>query len=237
MKRLPTYLVAVAIVSLSLLTVGGAGKAMPNSLIVAVLTKIVPEVDHKPDAEEWKQAGIGDQLGYGDLIKTGEKALAVIKFLDKSIVKLREKSELRITKESEQAKGLKDVRLQKGVIGFIIGSQQEAEEFRFTSPTSVAAIRGTRGSFTSTAFSDTLIVTEGTVQLSNTISDSTVSVPEGFTGVSNADGTVSVHPSTAEEVSSAQASIGAGDETKQFELELRDGEGNKKKLKIDFREE
>jgi hypothetical protein len=169
-------------------------------------------------------------------VKTGDGALAIIKFNDKSIVKVREKSELLITGEVDGNTVLKEVGIQKGVIGFIIGKQGSNEEFRFTSPTSVAAIRGTGGAMMVGPASDTLVVTEGLINFTNTRSGQSGNVGAGSTGIARSDGSMEVRASTVAETAAAQAIVSAGDSENSLEFELQDGQGNKKKLKIDYRE-
>ncbi len=210
--------------------------AAPSGVIAAFFAKIIPVVDYKSGPGDWVAAKKGGVLSAGDQVRTGEGALAIIKFNDKSIVKVREKSELLITGEVDENTVLKEIGMQKGVIGFIIGKQNSNEEFRFTSPTSVAAIRGTGGAFIVGTSSDTLVVTEGLIRFTNTISNESGDVAAGFTGISKSDGTLEVRASTQAETAAAQAMVNAGESENSIEFELQDGQGNKKKLKIDYRE-
>jgi ferric-dicitrate binding protein FerR (iron transport regulator) len=223
------YTFATAIGLCALLAVSLTDSSGASNTTIAFFAKIIPMVSHKAVSADWVEAKGTDVIQYGDKVRTSEKALAIIKFVDKSIVKLREKSELTVT--GDQTK--KDVLLHEGVIGFSIGKQEKDEEFRFTSPTSVAAIRGTEGLFESKSVADTLIVAEGVVELTNRSADSTVSVRAGFTGISGADGSLLVVPSTLAQRNRARAAI---DSENLLEIDLRDGQGNRKKLRIDFKE-
>jgi len=202
----------------------------------AFFAKIIPQVTHKAGTADWAPATKAAIISVGDRIRTAQDALAIIKFADRSIVKVRENSELVITGSVDEKKIVKEVDVRKGVIGFIIGKQEDNEQFRFTSPTSVAAIRGTRGAFLVGADADTLVVTEGTVRLSNSSSGDILDVTVGFTGISRSDGSIEVRASSPEETAAAQEAVESGDTDNQFELELQDGQGNKKKLKIDFKD-
>ena len=208
----------------------------PPGTIAAFFAKIIPQVEHKAASGSWIGAVKGGVISAGDRVKTGDGALAIIKFNDKSIVKVREKSELLVTGKVDEKTVLKEVGMQKGVIGFIIGKQNDNEQFRFTSPTSVAAIRGTAGAFTVGAGSDTLVVTEGSIQLTNTVSNEAQNVGAGSTGISRADGSLEVRASTPAEAAAAQALVEAGESENSLEFDLQDGQGNSKKLKIDYRE-
>jgi hypothetical protein len=226
-----TVLIAATLIILCgilLMSLPGSSEASSGTTI-AFFAKIIPVVDHKAESTEWVTAKGSDVIRFGDKVRTAEKALAIIKFLDKSIVKVREKSELTVTGNEKQ----KEVLFEKGVIGFSIGKQEKDEGFRFTSPASVAAIRGTEGLFESGTDADTLIVEEGLVELTNKISDSTVSVGAGFTGISTSSGTVMAIPSTAAQRNRARAAI---ESDNLLEIDLRDGQGNRKRLKIDYKE-
>jgi hypothetical protein len=127
----------------------------------------------------------------------------------------------------------KSVEVQTGVVGFNVAKQRSSEEFRFTSPTSVASIRGTAGVFNSSAQSDTLTVTEGLVQLFNRVSSRTVDVGAGFTGISGKNGSIESRTTTEQE---RQAALNAlrDDARRRLDIELRDPQGKTNRLKIEF---
>jgi hypothetical protein len=203
---------------------------------IAVLSKVVPEVTRLEAGRDWANARRGDLLSSGDRIKTGDRALAIIKFKDNSLVRVRERSELVVTGATAGSSFSKSVDVENGVVGFTISKQKADEEFRFTSPTSVASIRGTGGLFASADTTDTLTVIEGSVRLLNRISSQTVEVGAGFTGISFRNGSVAARPSTRNEKRAAQDALKTGDTQKQLKLRLRDNKGNTKDLIIDFKE-
>jgi hypothetical protein len=120
-------------------------------------------------------------------------------------------------------------------VGFSIQKQRPQEEFQFTSPTSVASVRGTGGSFAATDSSDTLMVIEGVVSLLNRRSGRSIDILPGFIGYSNPDGTMDSRPATPDERKAAEAVSGNGS-VKKLEFELRDNQGKSKKLHIDIKE-
>jgi len=201
---------------------------------VGLVSKVVYDVTRKELESEWQKAIRGETLASGDRVKTGERSLAVIKFKDNSLVRVRELSELTVTGSMSGRAFSKEVRIDKGVIGFTIQKQKPEEEFRFTSPTSVASIRGTGGSYSRQA-SDTLIVTEGAILFTNTVSDQSVMVEAGFTGISGSDGTISTRPSTPDERRSALDASRIGEQDNKLEFELRDRQGDRKQLRIEYR--
>jgi hypothetical protein len=170
------------------------------------------------------------------MVKTGERSLALIKFKDNSLVRMSEKSELVVIGRMNGQAFSKSVDLQNGAVGFTIQKQEPDEEFRFSSPTSVASIRGTGGLFRVSDASDTLTVLEGAVAFHNRFSDTTVSVQAGWTGISTPTGGLSLHRSTADERRAAEDAVKTGDKPSQLEFELHDGKGHTKELKIDFKD-
>ncbi|MCF8267180.1 MAG: FecR family protein [Ignavibacteriales bacterium] len=112
---------------------------------VAVINKVVKDVNFKRGESDWQNAKPGVTLLDHDVIKTGAKSLAVVSFLDGSVVRLRENSDLTIYGNKAEKKLDKNVYIDKGAVGFDV-KKQEDEEFKFTTPTMVASIRGTSGS-------------------------------------------------------------------------------------------
>ena len=208
----------------------------PAESSVALVSKVVLDVTRKEVTKDWQIAKRGETLSSGDRVKTGEKSVAVIKFKDNSLVRVRERSELTVTGTTQGSSFSKSVNVQSGVVGFNIRKQQPDEVFRFASPTSVASIRGTGGQFTSHDLFDTLTVVEGAVLMTNSKSSDSVVVQAGFTGLSNPDGTISSRPATPEELTAAQNASRLSDQENRLEIELRDNQGNRKELKIDIKE-
>jgi hypothetical protein len=201
---------------------------------VGLVSKVVYDVTRKELDSDWQKALRGETLASGDRVKTGDRSLAVIKFKDNSLVRVRERSELTVAGGMNGRAFSKEVRIDKGVVGFTIQKQQPEEEFRFTSPTSVASIRGTGGSF-SRQLVDTLVVTEGSILFTNTISSQSVFVEAGFTGISSPDGAIVTRPSTPGERQSALDASRVGEQENKLEFELRDRQGGRKQLRIDYR--
>jgi hypothetical protein len=227
----------IAPLALSIALLGQSTPALPpvaNS--VALISKVVLDVSRREVGKDWQSAKKGETLGSGDKVKTGAKSIAIVKFKDNSLVRVRELTELTVTGAMSGSAFSKAVEMKSGVVGFNIKKQQTGEEFRFSSPTSVASIRGTGGSLSSFANADTLIVTAGLVEFSNNISSTKVDVPAGYTGISKPDGTITTRPSTPEERAAAEEAARVSEQDSRLEFDLRDGRGNSKRLKIDFKE-
>ena len=207
----------------------------PATTTVALITKIVQEVTKKTGADEWKKASKGEPLIFGDQVQTGKKSLAVVTFIDKSIVRVREQSILTVGGEAGSPGSLsKTVQLTSGAFGFDIKKQLQNEMFRLTSPTSVASIRGTMGKMSGGQGNDTLTVTKGLVNFANNISNKNIDVPEGFIAFSDQDGSLTSRKATDGELADAN-SLAQGGTSNELNLELKDPQGNKKDLKIKFK--
>ena len=233
MKSIP-YIALTALVAGMCFPVA-APALPPAEQTVALVSKVILDVTRKEDGKDWQKAKRGETLASGDRVKTGEQSIAIIKFKDNSLVRVREKTELTVTGTIHGSAFSKSVNIQKGVVGFNVQKQRPEEEFRFSSPTSVASIRGTGGALTING-SDTLVVTEGLVRLTNNVSSEFVEVGAGFTGISNPDGTISSRQSTPAERSAAENAARATEQDNRLEFDLRDGQGNSKRLIIDYNE-
>jgi hypothetical protein len=225
------------ITSAALLFAVAASAAAPSGSgnTVGLISKVIQDVSHKQVNQDWQKAQKGEPLVSGDRVKTGERSIAIIKFLDNSLVRVRELSELTVSGSLDGGAFLKSVDLQNGVVGFNIQKQRPQEEFHFSSPTSVASIRGTGGLFSTSESSDTLTVIEGIVNFTNKASGKSVDVSAGFTGISNPDGSLQNRPATRAERVAAEEAAGDGS-LKKLELDLRDNQGKSKKLHIDIKE-
>lgn len=182
---------------------------------VALVSRVVLDVTRKEAFRDWQIARRGETLSSGDRVKTGKNSVAVIKFKDHSLVRVRERSEVAVMGTRKKLLFSKSVNLDKGVVEFSIEKQKSDEEFRITSPTSVASIRGTDGKFASGGLSDTLTLIEGAVILTNMKSSRSVEVKAGYTGISDPDGTISVRRATPDELKTASGVAGEGNEAIQ----------------------
>lgn len=218
-----------------LLAVGAAPPA--GDTVIALISKVILDVTRMQVGKDWQPAQRGEVLASGERVRTGEKSLAVIKFKDNSMLRVREKTEVLIAGVQEGNAFSKSAEVERGVIGFNIKKQRQGEEFRFTSPTSVASIRGTSGQFTTSDSADKLIVLEGLVRLTNKVSAQSVDVGAGYTGLSTRDGKVQMRPSTPEEKQAAEASAQIAEQENRLDIELDDGKGNKKRIEIKYKQQ
>lgn len=166
---------------------------------VATVFKPVGTVEHKAENKDWTKAKPAMPLISGDLIRTGENSFAIIKFLENSVLRVQEKSEVTINGEISKGEFSKNVHLERGELGFNV-KKRPNEKFEFSTPTSVASIRGTAGLLmTGLDSNDVLILGSGTVDFRNLISNFTTQVNGGQTAYSFSDGTIKVDSTTQEE--------------------------------------
>lgn len=113
--------------------------------IQAVVVKVVRDVKKKSAATGWQQALPADRLRSGYQLRTDDRSLAMVMFPDQSKLIIRAKSIVEI-KGQKQDKQIVDrsVHVERGRLAFEV-KKQEREQFRFSSPISVASIRGTMG--------------------------------------------------------------------------------------------
>ncbi|MBI3189884.1 MAG: FecR domain-containing protein [Ignavibacteriales bacterium] len=205
---------------------------------IALAVKVIREVSRKTETIDWTTAKKGELIYSGDHVRTGDRSIAIVKFTDNSILRVREKSELEILGEQKDGGLEKNVHLTRGEFSFDI-QKQENEKFIFTSPTSVAAIRGTRGTMVRLDSGDVVVVIEGLVNLLNSISNTGVDVGPGQTGISYTDGRVFVRDATSNETTNAQRSVNAGNgggRENLLDIELKDDQNNKKRLRIRYKD-
>src|SRR5215831_19173232 len=121
MKTILRYTLSLCLMSgISLVP---ALRAADNSS-VALITKIVQVVDRKSAEQDWKKAQTSDVLSSGDGVRTGQRSLAIVKFIDNSIVRVRPQSEVTILGETPAPGTLsKNIRLLKGAFGFEVKKQ------------------------------------------------------------------------------------------------------------------
>lgn len=164
---------------------------------VAVTTKSEGDVSLKRAAEAQYQPGlsIGTAIQNSDWILTGDNGFGVLVFIDdKSQLKIREQTEIEIQGSAEQQAAAlqKDIQIGNGQVKAEI-SQQGQGNFSITSPTSVAAVKGTEFWFSADSVDgDLIVVLEGVVGLTNRISGDTVTVSANQTGRSGTNGDLEV---------------------------------------------
>ncbi len=138
----------------------------PDGSTVALVKKIVKDVTYKKSGQsDWEVAKTGTPLSDGGQVKTGANSLALVLFTDGSgLLRVRENTVLNIYGTKDGKKMNKNTFIEKGRLGFEV-NKQEDDEFKFTTPTAVASIRGTAGLFKVDSLGTTLVGIEGLIDV------------------------------------------------------------------------
>jgi hypothetical protein len=125
-------------------------KAKAKENAVGYIDKIIKEILYSRNGKDWeKQTKKGQALTPSNEIKTEKDCFAIVKFTDNSVLRIRENSYLKIYADAAgegRNKGIKkNAYIDKGSAGFKVEKQKNNNEFKFTTPTMVASIRGTEG--------------------------------------------------------------------------------------------
>jgi hypothetical protein len=116
----------------------------------------------------------------------------LIRFTDQSKLILREKSIVTIKGEVQGKEILsRSVHMDHGNMIFDV-KKAETEQFRFSTPISVASIRGTRGGLLSDIRVDSFTIVAGLSDFTNSVSGKTGTVGAGQTGVADSSGNLSI---------------------------------------------
>jgi hypothetical protein len=139
----------------------------PGNSPIALVKKIVKDVTYKKAGQsDWEVAKTGTPLSDGEQVKTGANSLALVLFTDGSgLLRVRENTILNIYGAKDGRKLNKNTFIEKGKLGFEV-NKQEDDEFKFTTPTAVASIRGTAGLFKVDSLGTTLVGIEGLIDVS-----------------------------------------------------------------------
>jgi len=199
---------------------------------IAVTAKLMGGTEHKILGGEYKpDLKRGMQLNDRDWVRTKSDGYLALMFIDdKSLLKLRENSELKITAVRTSTGLDKSIQMSFGKVKAEI-SPQSSGEFTITTPTSVASVKGTIFWIISTPSGDIIVGIEGTVTVTNTESGETVTVGVGQTATSSIDGTIGVAPTPPGGVPDDP---GATDEGNQIRIKLENADGDSKEIIIDY---
>ena len=160
---------------------------------IAVATKVKGDVQlMKVETDNFLGLNPGTILSDGDKIRTGKSGFAAIIFIDdKSILKIKENSEVVLTGQRTAASISKKINMDGGTIRATITKQNT--DFIIQTPTSVASVKGTDfWMITDPITGDQIIAIEGIIGLVNIETGQAVDVTEGMTGLSTPDGQTSV---------------------------------------------
>jgi hypothetical protein len=198
MKRKSTFLILV--VSSIFLLSPAWRTPQDKGDFPATVIKVVKSVDKKSLTTGWQKALLADQLHSGYQLRTEQGSFAMIKFPDETKIIVRQNSIVEVKAQVQGRQVLdRSVFMTRGNVAFDV-KKQATEQFRFSSPVSVASIRGTQGGYSSGADSvDQLIINEGLATLTNLLSHLSQDVSTGQIGISYGNGHIDVHNSSHDE--------------------------------------
>ena len=176
----------------------------------------------------------GSPLSHQDKIKTGKNGYIALMYLDdKTVVKILGNSDLTISGDRSGNKINKSLDIKYGKIAANV-KPQKGKEFRISTPTSVASVKGTEFAIQSDPSSgDSFTLIEGLIQVTNSITGESTEVQEGETAISTPDGTLNVAETTSDDLDGfEEASIEPP--TQELRFEVEDENGNIKEILIKF---
>ncbi len=193
---------------------------------VAIVIKTVKDVQSKSGNMPFKPAQRGQNLNSGDAVKTGDKSFSILRFVDGSVIRVQENSEIKVRGEKADGKMEKTVDINFGKLGFNV-KQKPGEQFRFTSPTSVASIKGTNGAYNSDSEGSSLTIVEGKGEF-ETKDGKKFEVNSGETAFVDNKGQSGKRKATQNELNSATTSTKTG----PFKVRFFDADGNERIIEI-----
>ncbi len=201
---------------------------------IAVVTKVFGKVNIETSGQSgFNKLKSGTILSDGDRIKTGDNGFVAFIYIDdKSMVKVKEKTEIIVKGIRTIGSISKQVNVDFGTLRAKVTKQQKGD-FVVQSPTSVASVKGTDFWMISDPdIGDILIGLEGLVNLTNLLSGESSDVGSGMTGTSSVDGTVETSETDPDNIPNdpeAESTTGT-----QIEIEFEDSNGEIKTLLIDI---
>jgi len=176
----------------------------------------------------------GSPLSHQDKIKTGKNGYIALMYLDdKTVVKMLDNSDLTIMGDRSGNKINKSLDIKYGRIAANV-KPQKGKEFRISTPTSVASVKGTEFAIQSDPSSgDSFTLIEGLIEVTNSVTGESTQVQEGETAISTPDGSLDVAETTSDDLDGfEEASMEPP--TQELRFEVEDENGNIKEILIKF---
>jgi len=208
--------------------------------IQAFVVKVVRDVSKKSPTRGWEKAIPSDRLRSGYQMRTDDKSLAIIVFSDESKLTVRPRSIVEIKGQKDRGQIVdRSVHVERGRLQFNV-QKQEREQFRFSSPISVASIRGTKGGVDHSVVdtTSTFVCTEGSFE----VDGSNVNQGQAYKK-RGSGGQGEVHDSTPADLNIGDANVtddeggdqgqNQGGQKPKLEIIGKDANGKEVKIKIE----
>ena len=176
----------------------------------------------------------GTPLNDKDRIQTGKNGFVAIMYLDdKTVIKVLDGSDIMILGNRKNNHINKSLDINYGKIAAGI-SPQNGKEFKISTPTSVASVKGTELAISSDpSMGDSFTLIEGLIEVTNTITNESTEVQQGETAFSTPEGSLEVNQTTTGDlVGFEEAEIEI--QTQELRFEIEDQNGNTKEIIIKF---
>ena len=176
----------------------------------------------------------GSPLSNQDKIKTGKNGYIALMYLDdKTVVKMLDNSDLTIMGDRSGNKINKSLDIKYGRVAANV-KPQKGKEFRISTLTSVASVKGTEFAIQSDPSSgDSFTLIEGLIEVTNSVTGESTQVQEGETAISTPDGSLDVAETTSDDLEGfEEASMESP--TQELRFEVEDENGNIKEILIKF---
>lgn len=186
--------------------------SLPTSISnynAAIVLKVIQDVKHKKQIGNWINTKPATQLETNDQLRTGDKSVAVIRFVDGSSLRVRENTLVTIFADKKERGLIKNTKIDVGKMRFDIEKQQDEDEFIITTPTAVATIRGTSGMVNVLEDGRTILTVEsGVVDVRALFgAQQSGSVQAGNTSVITQDGDVSITRADEQQLNEVRNSL------------------------------
>lgn len=203
---------------------------------VAVTIKSKGEVKYKKEKEKKfdKELIVGAALENKDEISVGGKSYASIVFIDdKSMLNIHENTNFIVRRDRKNSKIIKRISMEYGRLRANIHKDAN-NEFIISTPTSVAAVKGTIfWVFSDEEDGDTFYGIEGSVEITNLISNKKILLAKNEKGSSSKQGDLDKTAVTEEELPTEESQDG---ESKVIRIPFENEDGEIKYLEIHYRE-
>lgn len=224
-KRVIFFILAFFIVQLQ----PGQTKTAKN---VAFLFKTNGKIQIKrANGTAWRNARRGVRLNSGDNIRTGDRSLAALLFTDdKSLMKIRSRSDVVVHGERRKAALIKRVYMEVGEV--FVSVKKQNVVFRLETPTGVAAVKGTAFSavYDQVKKEFTVYAFTGIVELINQYGS--VLVNAGMRGISRENQAPSARKMSDSEKQRYQDETEVQEKLNELEIRYKKPDGTEESIKI-----
>ena len=204
-----------------------------SKVAIAIKVKGSVSVSQKGSSSSQKlRAGL--PLSDQDRIKTNKNGFVALMYLDdKTVVKILANSDLVVIGDRANAEINKALDIKYGKVAANV-KPQKGKNFRISTATSVASVKGTELAINSDpSYGDSFTLIEGFIEITNSITGESTEVNEGETAISTPGGSLEVSQTTQEDLEEF-GDAGLELQTQELRFEIEDEDGNLKEILIKF---